>query len=342
MTINFEHRNTAHCETGLVSNLMNFYGFNLSEPIVFGISSGYFFVYMPLFRGERSVPLVGFRSFPGTIIKNAFKKLKVKIITKKFFNKQKDKAMTEMDELLAAGIPVCNKVGMYFLSYMPRAMREHWNIHHFCVIGKEKDEYVVSEALYGIKKIPYENLKRVRFSEGKLKPKGKMYWIKEKPATIPDIRTLIVEGIKKTCRNMVGIYGIPMASFLGARGIFKLSKYVRNLDAKLGEKAPVFLAKMIRYLEELSTGGAGFRFMYSAFLFEAANILNKPDLKDFAAKMNNIGNLWRQFALDGGRKLKNRNAISYGELADKLLEIAVEEKEFFVTLRKFIKTECKK
>jgi hypothetical protein len=340
--IDFEHRNAAHCETGLVSNLMNFYGFQLSEPMVFGISAGYFFVYMPLFKGDRGVPLVGFRTFPGTIINNAFTKLQVKINTKRFSNKQKDKAMQELDELLAEGVPVCNKVGMYSLSYMPRVMREHWNIHHFCVIGKEGNDYLVSEALYGIKRISYEDLKRVRFSEGKLKPLGKMYWVKEKPETIPDLRKLVVEGIKTTCRNMVGIYCIPMASYLGAKGIAKLSKYIRKLDNNLGEKAPIFLAKMIRYMEELSTGGAGYRFIYSAFLFEAADVLNKTELKAFSVEMNNIGNLWREFSIVGGRKLKNRNSVSYDELADRLLVIAAKEKEFFVTLRKFIKTECKK
>jgi len=34
--------------------------------------------------------------------------------------------------------------------------------------------------------------------------------------------------------------------------------------------------------------------------------------------------------------------MPYNELADKLLEIAAIEKIFFVTLRKYIATECKK
>jgi len=334
MIIDFEHRNTSHCETGVVLNVMNFYGFQLSEPMIFGISSGLFFVYMPLFRGDRGVPLVGFRTFPGTIINKAFRSFKVKISTKRFFGFQKDKAMQEMDELLAQGIPVCNKVGMYFLSYMPRELREHWNIHNLCVIGKEGDEYIVSESLYGIKRVSYENLKKVRFSAGRLKPRGKMFWVKEKPTSIPDIPTLIIKGIKKTCRNMVGIYGIPMASYLGVRGIVKLSNYIRNLEAKLGEKAPILLAKMIRYLEELSTGGAGYRYIFGAFLFEAAEVLEKPKLKEYSVEINRIGNLWREFAIAGGRKLKNRNTVSYDELADRLLEIAAAEKRFFVALRK--------
>ena len=133
---------------------------------------------------------------------------------------------------------------------------------------------------------------------------------------------------------MVGIYGIPMASYLGVRGIVKLSKYIRNLEAKLGEKAPILLAKMIRYLEELSTGGAGYRYIFGAFLFEAAEVLEKPKLKEYSVEINRIGNLWREFAIAGGRKLKNRNTISYDELADRLLEIAAAEKSFFVALRK--------
>jgi hypothetical protein len=144
-----------------------------------------------------------------------------------------------------------------------------------------------------------------------------------------------VKGIKKTCQNMVGT---PMP-FLGANGIAMLSKKMRNIEKKYGEiVAPLFLAKLIQLLEEFGTGGAGFRFMYGAFLHEAAEILNKPALKDFAVEMNTIGELWRQFAVEGGRKLKNRSNISYGELADKLMEIATAEKAFFIALRKFIKT----
>ena len=342
MITNFEHHNTAHCETGVVLNMLNFYGVRMSEPMIFGISAGYFFVYAPLSKGDRGVPLLGFRTFPGTIKKNAFKKLGFKIGTKRYFKSQKEKAMREMDELLAAGTPVGNKVGMFFLPYMPQEIREHWNVHQFCVINKEDDEYTVSESLYGIKKISSKDLKKVRFTEGHFKPRGEMYWVKEKPAALPDLSTLIIEGMEKTCRNMLNRYSIPMAAYYGVHGIVKLSEHMRNLEARLGEKAPVFLAKIIRYLEELGSGGAGFRFIYSAFLFEAAEILNKPKLKDFSIEMNNIGNLWRGFSVEGGRKLKKRNNISYGELADKLLVIATAEKDFFTDLKQYIETECRR
>ena len=40
MKIDFTHKQTAHCENGVVSNLMTFNGFPVSEPMVFGIGSG--------------------------------------------------------------------------------------------------------------------------------------------------------------------------------------------------------------------------------------------------------------------------------------------------------------
>ena len=43
-----------------------------------------------------------------------------------------------------------------------------------------------------------------------------------------------------------------------------------------GSKSPTtYLAQMIRMQEEIGTGGGGFRFIYGAFLEEAAEVLKK-------------------------------------------------------------------
>ena len=42
MKINFEHRQSAHCENGVVSNLLRFHGLDFDEPMVFGIGAGLF------------------------------------------------------------------------------------------------------------------------------------------------------------------------------------------------------------------------------------------------------------------------------------------------------------
>jgi len=331
ITLNFEHRSASHCETGTIANLLNYNSYQLDEPMIFGIGAGIYFIHLPFLSHESSLPICNFRTMPGSVFSHAMKYLRINVGIKRFSDQEK--AMKEMDELLAAGTPVGNVVNVYFLSYMPREVLMHFNAHNICIIGKEGDEYIVSEPISNeIKKISCNDLKRARFSKGILKPKGKMYWIKEKP-NVSYLHQAVVNGIKKSCDNMLALF-----PYVGVRGIATLSKRMRKWETKYGEKnAMLRLAQMIKSLEELGTGGVGFRFMYSAFLHEAADMLNKPELKDFSVEMNNIGNLWRQFAVEGGRKLKNRNNISYDELADRLQEIATAEKKFFVALRKYIK-----
>jgi hypothetical protein len=114
---------------------------------------------------------------------------------------------------------------------------------------------------------------------------------------------------------------------------------MRQWEKQLGtRKAALHLAQTIRMLEEIGTGGGGFRYMYAAFLQEAAAILEKPELKDFSRQMTSIGDLWRDFAYEAARKFKKRGeeVCSYDQLADKLIHISEEEKQFFTGLRKFI------
>jgi len=336
MNFNFEHRSAAHCETGVISNLLNYYGHQLSEPMVFGIGAGLFFVYMPFVPFKGNMMKFSFRTLPGDVFTQSMKNLQIKVgMKKRFFNKEK--AMKKMDEMLSQGKPVGNVVGLYFLPHTP--LRVHFNAHHLCVVGKEGDEYTVSDpTVASMQKLTYQTLKKVRFSKGMLSPKGKMYWLKEKPTELP-IHSAIIKGIKTTCRKMLGVPFVPT----GVQGIALLAKQIRKLEANYGEQdALIFLATLLQAMEEFGTGGAGFRFLYSAFLHEAADVLNKPEMKEFAMEMNHIGDLWRQFALECGRKFKNRSNESFNDLSNRLLNISTAEKKFFIRLKKYIKTECKK
>jgi len=333
MIINFEHHPASHCETGITSDMLNFYGCQLSESMIFGIGEGLSFFYIPFVPFKGNSLKFAFRSFPGSIFTCSMKKLGVKVGIKKRFSNKED-AMKEMDELLFAGIPVGNVVGLFHLPYAPD--RAHFNAHNLCVVGKEGDEYIVSDPTWhvthaSLQRISYNDLMKARFSEGAFNPRGRMYWIKEKPV-LANVGPVIESSIKKTCRNMLGVPFIPQ---LGVRGIVTLSKKIRKLDKKYNKKdATLYLASLVQAIEEIGTGGAGYRYMYGLFLHEAAEMLNEPKLEGFSVEMTHIGDLWRQFALECVRKFKNRNEASYDDLADRLVEIAAAEKKFFVALKK--------
>lgn len=331
--IEFNHRQSAHCENGVVSNLLRFYGFELSEPMIFGIGSGLFFSHMPFLKVD-GIPVTSFRPLPGMIFSRNSKRLGVKFERQKFRISPK-KAMEALDKNLKNGIPTGLLVGMYHLSYFPDPYRFHFNAHNIVVYGRENGNYLISDPIMGeFTTLTPKELTRVRYAKGTFAPKGHMYYVKEPPKNI-DLEKAIIKGIKQTCKDMLTI-PIPM---FGVKGIRFLSKKVRKYPEKLGpKKAALFTGQIVRAQEEIGTGGAGFRFMYAAFLQEAAGILNKPELLSLSTEMTTIGDEWRAFAIITGRIVKNRNKAdeNYDRAADQLLKVADMEESFYKKLKKSI------
>ncbi|MFA6651194.1 MAG: BtrH N-terminal domain-containing protein [Bacteroidales bacterium] len=334
MEINFEHRHAAHCENGVVRNLLNFYGIKLSEPMTLGLGSGIFFSHMPFYR-LHGMALTSFRYFPGSIFTRVTQALGIEVQWHKF--KDPDKAMAKLDEVLAQGIPVGLRVGVYHLAYFPKEYRMHFNAHNLCVIGKEGDEYIISDPI-GMNKnrLSAENLKKVRFAQGTSPPEGRMYYIKSTEHYKPLTAEMLY---KATLKTWSGRLGIPFPMF-GAKGIAYLAKRMRKWEKLYGERgAAMNLAQVIRMLEEIGTGGAGFRFMYAAFLQEASEFLDKPEWNQLSMELTEVGDLWRDFSYHAARFFKKREGIilSYDDIADKLDVISARETEVFRKLENSIK-----
>jgi len=327
--IPFVHRPAAHCENGVTSNLLNFYGIDLSEPMIFGIGSGLFFSYMPFIK-LNYLPVISFRPLPGWIFKRVTKSLKIEISRKKFANPRN--AMDALDENLKKGIPTGCLVGVFHLTYFPKPYRFHFNAHNIIVFGRENGDYIISDPIMeNPEKLSYHDLKRVRYAKGTYPPIGRMYYVKKISPTY-DLDKAIVKGIKKTCQDMLNI---PLPMF-GVKGIRYLAKRMRKWPAKLGpKKASLYLGQVIRMLEEIGTGGAGFRFIYAAFLQEAAGVLGKEWLNEVSKEMTEAGDRWRQFAIMSGRIFKNRanSKETYEDAADILVDIANREERIYKRLR---------
>jgi hypothetical protein len=328
--IDFKHQQAAHCENGVTSNLLNHEGIKLSEPMVFGIGSGLFFSYMPFLK-LNNLPVISFRPWPGRIFKRITKRLGVKVQLNKF--KNADEAMNALDRNLEQGIPTGCIVGVYNLTYFPQVFRFHFNAHNLVVVGKENGEYLVSDPIMpGIERISYKDLQRVRYAKGTVfTPQGRMYSIHGMSGDY-NLPEAIVKGIRHASKDMLEI-PIP---FFGVKGIRLLARKMRNWPEKLGEKkAALYMGQVVRMLEEIGTGGAGFRFMYAAFLQEAARELNQPWLNDMSMEMTEAGDRWREFGTIAGRIFKNRagQEDSYIAASEILMDIADREEKIYRRLR---------
>lgn len=328
--INFQHYQHAHCESGVTTNLLRHEGVHITEPLAFGIGAGLFFAHIPFVKVS-GTPGSSFRSWPGTIFKRVNKSLGIEVSTERFGNPEK--AMAALDNALAAGKPVGMLSSVYYLPYLPEAFRFHFNAHNLVAYGRENGLYHISDpVMEHTTTILPEDLAKARFAKGTPEPKGFMYYIKNVPDKI-DFSAAIQQSIKKNCYLMLS----PPLPWFGINAIFLLSKRIRKYPTQLTpRKAQLYLGNIIRMQEEIGTGGAGFRFLYAAFLQEAATMLNRDDLQRFAEELTAIGDQWRNFAYSAARLMKDRKSdlVSYDELGDMLLSCGEKEKDFFTRLNK--------
>lgn len=326
----FPHRQSAHCESGVTANLLTRHGFPISEAMAFGIGSGLFFAYLPFIRVNR-LPLTTFRTAPGAIFRRTTRRLGIEVETRTFRNPKA--GMAALDRLLAAGTPVGAQTGVFWLPYFPPALRFHFNAHNLVVYGKDEDGYRISDPVFPSPvACPPADLERARFAKGALAPKGRIYHLGSVPHAI-DMKPAILQGIREACRLMVRV---PVPLF-GVRGIRFLAGQMERWPARLGErKAILYLGNVIRMQEEIGTGGGGFRFMFAAFLQEAAGALGDGKLADLALRMTAIGDRWRDFAVAGARRCKGRpgEGGGFSELSGILRDCAGLEETLFLDLSK--------
>jgi hypothetical protein len=331
MEINFEHKTAAHCENGVTANLLRYYGYDYSEPLIFGLSASLFFVHLPFIK-LAGFPVTSFRPLPGAIFARVTNLLGFKIHKKIFLSRKH--AARKLEELVTQGIPTGCVTGMYYLPYMPLAYRFHFNAHNICVIGKDGDKWLLSDPCATEKvQISSKDLLRARFAKGTWPPFGKLYWIAKTPDKQPDLNLLVRKSILKNCWRMLHMPG-PMP-FIGVNAFKHLGDKLPQFPKIYGaRRAALHLAQLIRMMEEIGTGGACFRFLYAAFLQEAAQITGIDELNDFSQRLTEIGDQWRVFAADAGRISKNRSAegVDYQHIGAQLIAIGEMERDFFTRL----------
>jgi hypothetical protein len=124
----------------------------------------------------------------------------------------------------------------------------------------------------------------------------------------------------------------------GVAGIKFTAKRIRKWREKLGpRKAGLYLGQIVRMQEEIGTGGGGFRFLYAAFLEQAAEHLANDQLLGISEEFTKAGDLWRKSAVQMGRIYKgriNNEQKDFEVCADLLMEISDIEKEAFKKLHK--------
>lgn len=234
MKVDFEHHQTAHCENGVASNLLRNKGIEISEPMIFGIGSGLFFVYLPFLKVNFS-PGFSYRPMPGTIFSKAAKRLGIKIKREKFSDPKKAQQMLE--ENLKSNIPTGLQVGVFNLTYFPEEYKFHFNAHNLVVYGKENGKFLISDPVMDfVTELSEAELEKVRFAKGALSPKGHMYY----PIYVPEnlhLEEAIKKGIRETCNKMLA--PVPL---IGVKAIRWVARNIPKWAEKKVQKPPITIS----------------------------------------------------------------------------------------------------
>ncbi|WP_460227551.1 BtrH N-terminal domain-containing protein [Aurantivibrio infirmus] len=306
----FAHMQSAHCESGVMSSMLTHYGLPMTEPMAFGLANALTFAYLPIIKLS-GMPLIAYRMPPKSIIKGLQKRTGLKMNFQTFRNPKE--GMDKLDSMLDAGKLVGLQTSVYWLPYFPPEMRFHFNAHNMLVFGKQGDEYEISDPVFETTvRCAKQDLEKARFAKGAMAAKGLMYYPDHVPDAI-DYQTAIPKAIKSNYKIMAKA-PIPV---IGIRGIRRLGKNLIKLEAnpKKREKyLPLYLGHIVRMQEEIGTGGAGFRFIYAAFLNQAAQHVQKDLLQEASIKMTEAGDEWRRFALFASKMCRGRIPMNSKEL----------------------------
>jgi len=323
----FEHRHAGHCETGVTAGLLRHAGLEISEPMALGLGNGLTFAHLPFVK-INGLPLTSYRMPPGAIYKTLSRRLGFTLHRERFGDA--DAGMRALDAHLAAGRPVGAQTSVFWLPYFPPAMRFHFNAHNLIVYGKDGADYLVSDpVLEQPQRCPAPDLVKARFVKGALTPKGLLYYPLGVPREI-DYARVVPKAIKSTV-NMMLRTPLPI---VGVRAIRGLARRIGKLAAGDPRYARLYVGQIVRMQEEIGTGGAGFRFLYSAFLQELAATTGYAALDPLAAQMTATGDAWRQFALAGAKFVKDKKSTDFAGLANALRECADAEEKVFRFLLK--------
>ena len=329
----YNHIQSAHCENGVTTGLLKYHGVEfMTEPLAFGLGSGLFYIHIPFLKINNG-PAIAFRTMPGAIFSRTCKSLGIKIKRIKF--KDSQSAQNYLDEKIENNTPVGCQVGVFHLTYFPKEYRFHFNAHNLIVFGKENSKYQVSDpVMENISEISAYDLDRARFAKGPLAPKGHLYYPEGIIQVSKEVlKKAIVKGINRNVRDMLYIPG----NIAGVKGIKYTAKKIRVWKDKLGVKtASSYLGQIVRMQEEIGTGGGGFRFIYAAFLQQAAGILEDDRLLEASNLMSKSGDLWRESAMKMASIFKGRNQDqkAFDDIADIYIQIYKTEKEAFTLLKK--------
>lgn len=288
----FRPMQTHHCVTGSMRYIYAFNGCDLSEDLLLGLGEGVGFMY---WQAKGMSPFLGGRTSPKPSMEEvAGQRTGVKIEICRTTSLRK--ARQSMLDLLASGQPVMLTVDMGFLPYFDFGGEEfHFGGHVIVVCGfdEEKEQVLIAEG-ENLHEVPLADLEKARSSTFKPFP-PKNAWT---TFDFSDFHVPNADDIRLAIFNQATQMLNPPIRNMGVKGIRTTAERMLHWPEQMStEEIQWALCNAYIFISaEGGTGGGIFRYMFSRFLVEAAEITRESRLVECAAEFKRVGDAWETFA----------------------------------------------
>jgi len=329
----FESVTTHHCVTGSMRHIYVYNDHPISEEMLLGLGAGVSFSYWH-FKGQ--VPFMGGRgnvSRPGEEGLEKTTGRRTGVVVESYTTSSARKAERTLLEMLDAGQPVMIQCDMGFLPYFDFGGTDYhfgWHVVVVCGYDAETRQVLIADR-DGLHPISMEHLERARGSTHKpFPPKHKWYTYdfgdKRQP-TADEVRQAIAEQVTRMLE--------PPISNIGVKGIRKAARRALKWPDQMDEDQLRFtLFDMFIFIDaQGGTGGGAFRYMFSRFLREAAEIRGDARLNQSAGVFQHIGDKWQEVAETFKRASTVEDPVAVlGQISAPLNELADLEEVAWIRL----------
>jgi len=292
----FKSLTTHHCITGSMRHVYVYNDHPISEEMLLGLGAGVGFIYWHM---KGTPPFIGGRANferPGVEGLEKVTGRHTGVVVESYTTSSVRKAERTLLEMLDAGQPVMILCDMGFLPYFDFGDTDyHFGGHAVVVCGYDAEtRQVLIADRDGLYPISMEDLKKARGSTYKpFPPKHKWYtfdFSNKRQPTAVEVREAIVEQTQGMLE--------PPISNIGVKGIRKAAKRALKWPDLMDEEELRFtLFNAFIFIDATGgTGGGLFRYMFSRFLREAAEIAEDTRLNQSAGEFQRIGDKWQEVA----------------------------------------------
>lgn len=343
MIENFVPQGGKHCITNSLKQVFSYYGYPMSEEMIFGIASGLSFLYM----NQAHSPMVCGRSKVFEFEKKLAERLNITIKCKA--SKDYTKVSDITRNMIDTNNPVLIYADMPYLSYLGMNPHSHFGGHAVVLFGydesiqkfwlsdRDNHDYPIRVPEGQINQdyhlVDYCEIEKARSSSHRPFPANNKYLTFDFGGYKAVDKTVLQSAVRETCEIMLN----PPAQLLGINGIKKFSKEILKWKQfSMNKLKTAGITNYFQINKDGGTGGGIFRKMYGEFLIEAAPIAKNESFITLGHKFMDIAQKWDTISDDMWQLSQTADTALLEKMSVSILEIYEDERDLYNALKESV------